>query len=192
MGSTRRNPVTGFVSNAGRTWHADAACPAMGGPTTATVHGATFSALAWDSAADGILRCHDCTLPVVLDEVADRSNEPGYHALACDTLHCDRLHDGTGCPRCAALTRYGRQSGALIGRIGERTAILRTGAGRLPAPYLNMWYLELHTAHGEHLPTITAPMWVAAAALLGGRFAEHRLGEALTCAAGLYTPAGRP
>jgi len=189
MVTPSRSPVTGFVANAGRTWHADLGCPAMNGPSTATIHADTFSALAWDSAADGILACHDCTLPVVLDEVAARSSEAGYHVVACDALHCDILRDGTSCPRCAALTRYGRQGGALIAETGGRVAILAAGAGRLPAPYLSMWYLQLHTTHWDNLPVITAPMWAAADALVAG---GTPLGEALTCAGGLYAPAAAP
>ena len=110
----------------------------------------------------------------------------GYHYLVFDWWHTP-----AGCNRCAALAAYADRRGALVATVGDRVAVLRAGSVRLPTHRLPTLLVDVHAAHEDNLPAITAPMWVAAAAVLAG-VPGPSLATALTCAAGLYTPAARP
>jgi len=167
------------------TWHLDPACPDLD-PTSphTTTRADCVLELAWSQCDRGLSPCPTCLYDVLLDDVARHGPGPGYHFLVCDGWH-----EPAGCDQCTTLAAYAARRRAPVAAIGGRVAILRTGSVRLPTHCLSMLRVDVHSAHGERAPQITAPMWVAAAGMLAG---GAQLATALTSAAALYAPPGAP
>jgi len=170
---------SGLLSTA---WHLDPTCPELDPNKNRTATAASLLELAWAQCDRGLTPCPTCLYDVLLDDVAAHGAEPGHHFLVCDGWHTP-----AGCDQCTSLAAYAARRGAPVATIGGRVAILRAGAVRLPTHCLSMLRVDVHSTHGERPPAITAPMWVAAAALIA-RGAQ--LATALTCAAALYDPPG--
>jgi len=137
--------------------------------------------------------CRTCALPATLDDLAAGVVGPGFHALVCASYH-DAYHDSYTCPTCWALTGYAATRHLLVAtRASGHVAILAGGTLRLAlasVDHVTSDAISVQAAPWPDPPQVSAPMWYAAAQLLGARTTLRR---ALETASALFSapPAGR-
>lgn len=198
--SAAAKPTMGYFTRSPRSaqdnsWHLEPGCPDLAealtralSPEIASRAATSTEELTLTCAELGRRACTACTYDVLLDELARDAradSADGYHTLECAA----RGHGGTGdCAVCQTLTRYANRRRILNATTDNgHVSLLRDGTLRPNPNYALAHAMRLlldGTATRPDLPAISAPVWAAAATLVG----HHDLTTALSAALGLLAP----
>ena len=171
-----------------RAWHWDRTCWPSDGISHTALTAPNVHELIRAQSRAGRFPCRRCATGVVLDDVAARADQAGYHYVACDRT--PPSDDDLACGVCATLDLYAHTRGVLHAVFNQRTALLFPGcppAGWEYGAMLNRMRLESGRTTEKRLPAVTAEHWGSAAALIYG---GAPLGQALIAALALHAPAG--